>query len=128
MWWQVDLGALFWIDGIFIYWKDRGEALSGPNDSYNAGYGHATLFSDGRQTTAGDIDFEPLIVEPMPGNSREHSLRRFRYLFEPRKIRYFLWYGIPQGWWYTHPMEFMLFSPGYPAQVVLRSDYRARTA
>ena len=123
MWWQVDLGALFWIDGIFIYWKDRGEALAGPDDSYNAGYGHAILFSDGRQTTAGDIDFDPLIVEPMPKNSLEQSLRHFRYLFKPRKIRYLLWHGFVRDYWYTHPMEFMLFSPGYPAQVVLRSGF-----
>ena len=28
LWWQVDLGALFWIDEMFIYFKTRGEGMS----------------------------------------------------------------------------------------------------
>jgi len=126
LWWQVDLGALFWIDEVFLYWQDRGEALASfLYDYLHAGTGYAVLFSDGRLTTSGDIDFEPLILEPKWQNERERGLRHFRYLFKPRKVRYLLWHGleVKDHAWYSHPMEFMLFSPGHPAQVELRSGF-----
>ncbi len=128
LWWQVDLGALFWLDGIFVYWQDRGEALgSFLYEGFNAGSGYNILSSEGRRTTAGAIDFDPLILEPKWKNSRERRLRHFRYLFAPRKVRYLLWHGLSVGGhsWYSHPMEVMLFASGYPAQVVLRSDFIA---
>ncbi|MSR83225.1 MAG: hypothetical protein EXS58_09930 [Candidatus Latescibacteria bacterium] len=119
VWWQVDLGGLFWIDEIFLYWKTRGEALSFfVSDGFSVGEGYEILYSDGRRTTSGDIDFAPLIVEPLPGESRH-----FRYLFKPRKIRYLFWHALTDQGWYSHPMEFMLFSPGHPARVELRSGF-----
>ena len=126
LWWQVDLGALYWLDGIFLYWQDRGEALSSfLYDGFHAGSGYAILSSEGRRTTSGDIDFDPLILEPKWQSNQERALRHFRYMFEPRKIRYLLWHGLTVGGhgWYSHPMELMLFSPGHPAQVQLRSDF-----
>ncbi|MBI2504592.1 MAG: hypothetical protein HYW07_15340, partial [Candidatus Latescibacteria bacterium] len=119
VWWQVDLGALFWIDEVFLYWKTRGEALSFfLSDGFNVGEGYQILYSEGRRTTSGDIDFTPLIAEPLPGESRH-----FRYIFQPRKIRYLFWHSLTDQGWYSHPMEFMLFSPGHPAQVELRSGF-----
>lgn len=119
VWWQVDLGALFWIDEIFLYWQTRGEALSFfLSDGFNVGEGYQILYSEGRRTTAGDIDFTPLVAEPLPGQSRH-----FRYIFQPRKIRYIFWHSLTDQGWYSHPMEFMLFSPGHPALVELRSGF-----
>ena len=80
-------------------------------------------FSDGRRTIAGDIDYTPLIFEPRPVSSEEWALRHHRYVFAPRKIRYLFWHSLTDTGWFSHPMELMLFSPGYPAQVVLRSDF-----
>jgi hypothetical protein len=125
VWWQVDLGALFWIDEIFLYWKTRGEALSFfLSDGFNVGEGYELLYSDGRRTTSGDIDFTSLLVEPVEhiyGSGKD--LRHFRYMFKPRKIRYFFWHSLTDQGWYSHPMEFMLFSPGHPAQAELRSGF-----
>ena len=124
VWWEVDLGALFWIDEAFIYWQHRGEGQSSfLFEGLQAGSGYEVLFSDGRRTISGDIDYTPLIFEPRPTNGREWNLRHHRYIFAPRKIRYLFWHSLTDTGWFSHPMEFMLFSPGYPAQVELRSDF-----
>ena len=124
VWWAVDLGALFWLDEAFIYWQHRGEGLSSfLFEGLQAGTGYQILFSDGRRTIAGDIDYTPLIFEPRPVSSAEWNLRHHRYAFAPRKIRYLFWHSLTDNGWFSHPMELMLFSPGYPAQVVLRSDF-----
>ena len=123
VWWSVDLGALFWLDEAFIYWQDRGEGLSSfLFEGLQAGSGYQILFSDGRRTIAGDIDYTPLIFEPRPVGA-EWNLRHHRYAFAPRKIRYLFWHSLTDTGWFSHPMELMLFSPGYPAQVVLLSDF-----
>ncbi len=123
VWWEVDLGALFWLDEAFIYWQDRGEGLSSfLFGGLQAGTGYEVLFSDGRRTIAGNIDYTPLIFEPRPiGN--EGSLRHHRYRFAPRRARYLFWHSLTDTGWFSRPMEFMLFSPGYPAQVTLQSGF-----
>ncbi|MDE2811988.1 MAG: hypothetical protein OXM01_03130 [Gemmatimonadota bacterium] len=124
VWWSVDLGALFWLDEAFIYWQNRGEGQSSfLFDGLQAGTGYQILFSDGQRTIAGDIDYTPLIFEPRPTSSAEWNLRHHRYAFAPRKIRYLFWHSLTDTGWFSHPMELMLFSPGYPAQVVLLSDF-----
>ncbi len=124
VWWSVDLGALFWLDEAFIYWQNRGEGLSSfLFEGLQAGTGYQILFSDGRRTIAGDIDYTPLIFEPRPVSGPERNLRHHRYAFAPRKVRYLFWHSLTDTGWFSHPMELMLFSPGYPAQVVLRSDF-----
>ena len=124
VWWAVDLGALFWLNEAFIYWQNRGEGQSSfLFEGLQAGTGYQILFSDGRRTIAGDIDYTPLIVEPRPTTSAESALRHHRYVFAPRKIRYLFWHSLTDTGWFSHPMELMLFSPGYPAQVVLRSGF-----
>ena len=124
VWWAVDLGALFWLDEAFIYWQHRGEGLSSfLFEGLQAGTGYQILFSDGRRTIAGDIDYTPLIFEPRPVSGAEGALRHHRYAFAPRKIRYLFWHSLTDTGWFSHPMELMLFSPGYPAQVVLLSGF-----
>ena len=124
VWWSVDLGALFWLDEAFIYWQNRGEGQSSfLFQGLHAGTGYQILFSDGRRTIAGDIDYTPLIFEPAPVSTAERNLRHHRYAFAPRKIRYLFWHSLTDTGWFSHPMELMLFSSGYPAQVVLLSDF-----
>ena len=124
VWWEVDLGALFWLDGIYIYNKQRGEALSSfSSDRLNSGSGFQILSSDGTRTISGSIDYDLLVLEPEGQTQQELRVLQFRYLFRPRKIRHLFLHALYDRDWYTHPMEFMLFSEGHPAQVVARSDF-----
>jgi len=127
LWWQVDLGALFWLDEIFIYFQNRGEGTSSfLFEGLHHGRGYNILYSDGRRTTGGELDLTFLLREDIAIDGRlvsERLVRHIRYLFRPRKIRYLFWHGHEDSGWFSHPMEFMIFSPGYPAQVVLRSDF-----
>lgn len=126
-WWEVDLGALFWIDGMFLYWQGQGEGTSGMSSTPNLG-GYAFYSSDGQRTASGDIDYDLLLQEgeEIPGPAAYlTSRRRFRYLFKPRQIRYLFWHALETGAfeWKSRLLELMLFSPGYPARVVVRSDF-----
>ncbi|MCY4606752.1 MAG: hypothetical protein OXE49_21175 [Gemmatimonadetes bacterium] len=127
LWWQVDLGALFWIDEMFIYFKTRGEGTSSfLFEGLHHGRGYNILFSDGRLTTGGDLDLTFLLHEDMAIDAAlasDRQVRHIRYLFQPRKMRYIFWHGHEETGWYSRPTELMLFSPGYPAQVVLRSGF-----
>jgi hypothetical protein len=126
LWWQGDLGAKFWVDEVFMYWKFPGEALTayrGEFNNQNIGTGYALLSSDGDQTLSGEIDFDPLITQEVWANDRERSIRRFRYFFQPRKIRHLFWHALLDEGWSSHPMELMLFTDGFPAEVVVKSDF-----
>ena len=124
VWWEGDLGALFWIDEMYLYFQTRGEAMSFfLSDGFNYGQGYQVLYSDGKRTISGKVDYTPLFEQPQASNSREGELRHFRYIFKARKIRYLFWHALTDQGWYSHPMEMLLFSPGYPAQVLLRSDF-----
>lgn len=124
VWWEGDLGALFWVDELFLYYKTQGEALSFfLSDRFNYGQGYAVLSSEGQRTIAGEIDYGPLLEQPNGETGRERELRHFRYIFAPRKVRYLFFHALTDQGWYSHPMEMMLFSPGYPAQVTISSDF-----
>ena len=124
LWWELDLGAFFWIDSLFWYINDLGEGGGGSaGGGRNTGF--AFLYSDGQRTTSGDIDYTPLVShgdEKTPVVTRSYH---FRYLFKPRKIRYLLWHGFlfHDHQWSVRAPELALTAPGYPAQVSLRSDF-----
>ncbi len=124
LWWQVDLGVTYWVDDAFMYWQKAGERLAtfslGTN---NAGTGYTFFSSDGTRTLSGDIDYTEWIFEPEWTNVREQFKRHYRYLFNPRKVRHIFWLALHDLGWRAHPMEFHMYSPGYPAEVVLRSDF-----
>lgn len=123
----VDLGAVFFVDEMFIYSMRSQEGTLGFGVGWS-GPGHTILFSDGSRAlgssslpVAKPFDYDELLTHLGPGEDR---LYYFRYLFAPRRIRYLFWHGINDyGWGQTKWGEFMIFSPGYPAQVVLRSDF-----
>ena len=127
LWWQVDLGALFWIEEMFVYFQTRGEGTSSfLFEGLHHGRGYNILYSDGRRTTSGDLDLTFLLSEDIAidaASAAARQVRHLRYLFRPRKMRYIFWHGHAETGWYSRPMELMLFSPGYPAQVVLRSGF-----
>ena len=124
LWWQVDLGVTYWVDDAFMYWQKAGERLAtfqlGTN---NAGTGYTFFSSDGTRTLSGDTDFTEWIFEPEWTNIREQYKRHYRYLFNARKVRHIFWLALKDLGWRAHPMEFHMYSPGYPAEVVLRSDF-----
>ena len=124
LWWQVDLGAAYWVDDAFVYWQKAGERLAdfrlGTN---NAGTGYTFFSSDGTQTLTGDIDFDTWIFEPEWTNPREQYKRHYRYLFNPRKVRHIFWLALHDLGWRAHPMELQMFSPGHPAEVVIQSHF-----
>ncbi len=124
LWWQVDLGVTYWVDDAFMYWQKAGEQLAQfRQDTNNAGTGYTFFSSDGKRALSGDIDYDEWIFEPEWANNREQFKRHYRYLFSPRKVRHIFWVALHDLGWRSHPMEFHMFSPGYPAEVVLRSDF-----
>ena len=123
LWWELDLGAQFWLDEIFLYFNDQGEGASG-STVRNGGTGFAFLVSDGRRTTSGEVDYARLVAHGDEDNPTNVPERHYRYLFKPRKVRYLFWHGfLTAREWHSRASELMLFSPGYPAQVVLRSGF-----
>ncbi len=130
VWWRVDLGAVFFLDEIFIYFSQLGEGLRSQVQGGNpSAAGGLFLVSDGRPAAGSglpvpeQVDYEVLVED----RCRPRCLGRLfhqRYLFAPRKVRYLLWHEIDGtasgfGW----GLETMLFSAGYPARVELRSDF-----
>ena len=130
VWWRVDLGAVFFLDEIFIYFSQLGEGLRSQVQGGNpSAAGGLFLVSDGRPAAGSGlpvperVDYEVLVED----RCRPRCLGRLfhqRYLFAPRKVRYLLWHEIDGtasgfGW----GLETMLFSAGYPARVEMRSDF-----
>ena len=126
VWFGVDLGAVFFVDEFFLYSFRPDEGLVGFSIS-GTGPGHTVLYSDGTRSLSSDLpvpdafDYTELLTHINPNADR---LLYIRYMFKPRKMRYFFWHGIKDtGWGIVKWAEFMLFSPGYPAEVVLHSDF-----
>ena len=130
VWWRVDLGAVFFLDELFIYFSQRGEGLRSQVQGGNpSAAGGLFLVSDGRPAAGSGlpvperVDYEVLVED----RCRPQCLGRLfhqRYLFAPRKVRYLLWHeidGTAQGFGWG--LEAMLFSAGYPARVEMRSDF-----
>ena len=130
VWWRVDLGAVFFLDELFIYFSQLGEGLRSQVQGGNpSAAGGLFLVSDGRPAAGSGlpvperVDYEVLVED----RCRPQCLGRLfhqRYLFAPRKVRYLLWHeidGTPQGFGWG--LEAMLFSAGHPAQVNMRSDF-----
>ena len=128
MWFGVDLGAVFFIDDIFLYAFSADEGMLGFLTSGLSGSGHKILYSEGQRSlqTALPVpeafDYIELLTHDGP---RWDRLAYIRYMFKPRKMRYLFWRAlhIDGFWWSTKWAELMLFSPGYPAKVMLESDF-----
>ncbi len=125
-WFYVDMGAVFFVDELFIYVLRRFEGTTGSHRG-SAGSGHRILFSDGSRSVGTSLpvpeslDYAELLTHDQPAAD---GLYRIRYKFRPRQMRYLFWHGLSdQGWAESKWAEFMLFSPGYPAQVTLTSSF-----
>ena len=130
-WFYVDLGATFWLDELFIYVVSPREgtvgSLAGPPRGFNFLHSDGTRLTGSELPTPEAFDFATLIDQPDLAVGQYYGggrgVRYLRYAFAPRRIRYLFWHPhTTQGWasrWY----EMMLFSPGHPAQVVLRSPF-----
>ena len=130
VWWRVDLGAVFFLDELFLYQSQLGEGLrsqvQGGNPSASGGL---FLVSDGEPAPGSglpvpeQVDYE-ILVEDRCRPQCAGRLFHQRYMFGPRKVRYLFWHEIDElagsfGW----GLEAMLFSPGHPARVDMRSDF-----
>lgn len=126
-WFRVDLGALFYIDDMFIYAFGEDEGVIGPNRIDGGGTGHTVLFSDGERslgTTLPGPDFFNYTELFTHENPRGDNLFYIRYRFQPRKMRYIYWHGLSQrGFALLKWGELMMFSPGHPASVAMQSDF-----
>jgi hypothetical protein len=128
LWFGVDLGAVFFIDDIFLYAFSPDEGSLGYIVNGLTGSGHQILFSEGRealQTTLPvpqALDYDELLIHDLPNAD---GIAYLRYHFRPRKIRYMFWRALHvDGWgWSTKWPELMLFSPGYPAEVKVKSSF-----
>ncbi len=125
-WFYVDMGAVFFVDELFIYVLRRFEGTTGSHRG-SAGSGHRILFSDGSRSVGtslpvpAPLDYSELLTHDNPAAA---DLYRIRYKFRPRQMRYLFWHGLSdQGWLESKWAEFMLFSLGHPAQVVLTSGF-----
>lgn len=127
-WFRVDLGAVFFIDEIFLYSMGPDEGTLGFTVS-GTGPGHTILFSDGTPAIGTTplvampeaVDYTELVTHLHPNDDR---LLYIRYLFQPRKVHYLFFHGVQcNGFGITKWGEMQLFSPGYPAQVTLRSGF-----
>ena len=130
VWWRVDLGAVFFLDELFLYQSQLGEGLrsqvQGGNPSASGGL---FLVSDGKPAAGSGLpvperaDYEVLVEDrcrPQCAGRLFHQ----RYMFAPRKVRYLFWHEIDGlgnsfGW----GLEAMLFSDGYPASVDMISGF-----
>ena len=125
-WFYADLGAVFFVDELFLYVIRKFEGTSG-NHRGSAGPGHRILISDGSQSVGTSLpvpvalDYGELLTHVDP---KTDLLYRIRYKFRPRRMRYMFWHGLTdRDWQESKWSEFMLFSPGYPAQVTLHSAF-----
>ncbi len=126
-WFRVDLGALFFVDDMFIYAFGADEGVIGPNRIDGGGTGHTVLVSDGERSLSTSLpgpdlfNYTELFTHESP---RTDNLFYIRYRFQPRKMRYLYWHGLSnRGFALLKWGEMMLFSPGYPASVSMQSAY-----
>ncbi len=104
MWLQIDLGATFWVDRIFLSPLRAGFGLSIAQQ----------LLVDGE-----NAGLEPLLRE----GDADASIRHFYYVFKRRKIRHLILHALDGRSWGGSLDEFMVHAVGHPAQVVLRSGF-----
>ena len=121
-WFFIDLGAVFWVDELFLYALRQREGTVG--SVAGAPRGFTFWYSDGTRVLSSQVpideafDFSVLIDQPDPDPNRY-----LRYAFEPRRVRYLFWHAHKPQNWGSRWTEVMLFSPGHPAQVVMLSDF-----
>ena len=121
-WFYIDLGATFWLDDLFIYTLSPREgtvgSLAGAPRGFNFLHSDGTRLISSELPTPAAFDFTTLIDQPDLATERY-----LRFAFKPRPIRYLFWHPHTTQNWASRWSEMMLFSPGYPAEVVLRSPF-----
>ncbi len=136
-WFYADLGAIFWLDGAFIYVLKEQEGTVG--FLAGAARGFSILASDGTRSIGTDLpvpepfDYNELLYQREgsfcyddycgDGGSYPGPLHYLRYQFRPRRVRYLLWHVHNTAGWISKWAELMLFSPGHPAEVIMRSNF-----
>ncbi|HIG54143.1 MAG TPA: hypothetical protein EYG11_12305 [Candidatus Latescibacteria bacterium] len=123
-WFYADLGAIFWLDEVFIYILKEQEGTAG----FIAGpaRGFTILGSDGTRSIGTELpvpepfDYNELLFQP---DNCPDCLHYLRYQFQAKRVRYLLWHVHSTSGWNSKWAELMLFSPGHPAEVTMRSNF-----
>lgn len=123
-WFYADLGAIFWLDGAFVYVLKEQEGtagfIAGPARGFNI------LVSDGTRSIGTNLpvpepfDYDELLVQP---DGCPDCLHYLRYQFQPRRVRYLPWHVHRASGWNSKWAELMLFSPGHPAELIMYSSF-----
>jgi len=123
-WFYADLGAIFWLDGAFVYVLKEQEGtagfIAGPARGFNI------LVSDGTRSIGTNLpvpepfDYDELLIQP---DGCPDCLHYLRYQFQPRRVRYLLWHVHRASGWNSKWAELMLFSPGHPAELIMHSSF-----
>ncbi len=121
-----DLGNLFWLNQIVLWFGGPGFAM-GRYGSATYAEGYIIATSDGSKTTEGKFDYE--LVADVWNRDMPYQYN-FSHGFERRKVRYiFFRHAHGTGNWRSRANsgamlhELQIFGEGYPARVVLTSNF-----
>lgn len=124
-WFVWDLGTVFWLDRIVVWFGGPAYALIRGNPHWPEGY--LLYTSDGTRTIEGELDYV-LVADVY--NRDLPTEYNFNHEFGPRRARYlFFRHAHGTGNWRTRANgggmmhEMQIFGEGYPASVTLTSDF-----
>ncbi len=120
-WFEIDMGATYWIDQAFYYISRTRQMMGNFEITTSAGDQAAGLTSD---RVRSNFDFLHMsLVDNNPSPPR----RVFEFNFPPRKVRYTFFRRINTDdcsqCLLTSMTDFLMFGEGYMAEVVMESDF-----
>ena len=120
-WFEIDMGATFWIDQAFYYISRTRQMMGNFEITTSAGDQAAGLTTD---RVRSNFDFLHMsLVDNNPSPPR----RVFEFNFPPRKVRYTFFRRINVAecsqCLLTSMTDFLMFGEGYMAEVVMKSDF-----
>ena len=127
---ELDLGALYWVDRVRMLGDDSGVAPGKGSGRHRAGVFNYLWYrfftSDGSKAPDGSLNWE--LMGELPSNPRNlKEIRHFQELFPLRKVRHLrLIFPMSNGLEAFNgrvgtTAEWQVFGEGYPAEVTMRS-------
>ncbi len=127
---EIDLGALYWVDRVRMLGDDSGIAPGKGSGRHRAGVFNYLWYrfftSDGSKAPDGSLNWE--LMGELPSNPRNlKDIRHFQELFPLRKVRHVrLIFPMSNGFEAFNgrvgtTAEWQIFGEGYPAEVKMRS-------
>ena len=127
---EIDLGALYWVDRVRMLGDDSGIAPGKGSGRHRAGVFNYLWYrffaSDGSKAPDGSLKWE--LMGELPSNPRNlKDIRHFQEIFPLRKVRHVrLIFPMSNGFEAFNgrvgtTAEWQVFGEGYPAEVLMRS-------